>query len=411
MDSRRCVRPGLNASPSYDGSAFARDGVVLVSINYRLGTYGWLPVDARPPISVCATRSRPCGGCRTTSRRSAATRQCHDLRRVGRRYERCRACSSARRRVAVPARPSCRAGTGFRSRCPTTPAGSAPRLPRCSASAHRCQALAEVDPSALIDALTAIDNAIRLAPDPGRWGATTIGRGGITGHIPVFDELIPEFPQAAVAAGASAGVPLLLGTTGREFTCSVWLPEPWTDHGGALPVVATRFGAGPDVVAAYVANHAGADAAHVFDQIASDAFFRKPHSVRRRSRTRRGSTHVHEFAGNSGFRSRRLPRTRTVDRVRRCATRTRSPAPTRRSRSPTTCTRRGSLRHRRARLAVVRLRWTVASSTPAVDDQHAPGRPISPRGVVPDRSRGRHRVVTSSAAFGRRRRLPMAGRK
>jgi para-nitrobenzyl esterase len=36
---------GCNASPWYRGESFARDGVVLVSINYRLGIEGFLPVE------------------------------------------------------------------------------------------------------------------------------------------------------------------------------------------------------------------------------------------------------------------------------------------------------------------------------------------------------------------------------
>ena len=36
---------GNSAIPEYDGHAFARDGVVLVSVNYRLGVdgFGYLP--------------------------------------------------------------------------------------------------------------------------------------------------------------------------------------------------------------------------------------------------------------------------------------------------------------------------------------------------------------------------------
>jgi para-nitrobenzyl esterase len=39
---------GCNASPWYRGGPFARDGVVLVSINYRLGAEGFLELDGAP---------------------------------------------------------------------------------------------------------------------------------------------------------------------------------------------------------------------------------------------------------------------------------------------------------------------------------------------------------------------------
>lgn len=39
---------GSSADPTYDGTAFARDGVVLVSVNYRLGTEGFLHLAGVP---------------------------------------------------------------------------------------------------------------------------------------------------------------------------------------------------------------------------------------------------------------------------------------------------------------------------------------------------------------------------
>jgi len=47
-------RTGSNAVPTYDGSAFARDGVVFVSINYRLGVEGFADLPGAPP-----NRGRP----------------------------------------------------------------------------------------------------------------------------------------------------------------------------------------------------------------------------------------------------------------------------------------------------------------------------------------------------------------
>ncbi|GAB3644531.1 carboxylesterase/lipase family protein [Glycomyces tarimensis] len=40
---------GSTRSPMYDGSAFARDGVVLVTLNYRLGVPGFLDLPGAPP--------------------------------------------------------------------------------------------------------------------------------------------------------------------------------------------------------------------------------------------------------------------------------------------------------------------------------------------------------------------------
>lgn len=39
---------GTGAAAAYDGTSFARDGVVVVNVNYRLGVPGWLHVDGAP---------------------------------------------------------------------------------------------------------------------------------------------------------------------------------------------------------------------------------------------------------------------------------------------------------------------------------------------------------------------------
>ena len=64
---------GSGSASSYDGSAFARDGVVYVSVNYRLGADGFLSCPTGPTTAACSTRSPPWNGCATTSRPSAAT--------------------------------------------------------------------------------------------------------------------------------------------------------------------------------------------------------------------------------------------------------------------------------------------------------------------------------------------------
>lgn len=65
---------GSSAVPLYDGAAFARDGVVLVSLNYRLGVEGFGVFPDAPANRGCSTSSRRSAGCGTTSRRSAAIR-------------------------------------------------------------------------------------------------------------------------------------------------------------------------------------------------------------------------------------------------------------------------------------------------------------------------------------------------
>lgn len=65
---------GSADDPAYDGNRLARDGgLVVVTLNYRVGIEGFLQIEGRPPTVVCSTRSPPWSGCATTSPPSAAT--------------------------------------------------------------------------------------------------------------------------------------------------------------------------------------------------------------------------------------------------------------------------------------------------------------------------------------------------
>lgn len=65
----------VGSGSGYDGSRFARDGVLCVTLNYRLGAEGFLYLGEATanPTWVCSTRLPPWSGCRRTSPRSAAT--------------------------------------------------------------------------------------------------------------------------------------------------------------------------------------------------------------------------------------------------------------------------------------------------------------------------------------------------
>ncbi len=75
---------GSGAVPVYDGEGLAKRGWSSSCFNYRVGVLGFLAHPAliggerrgrRRATTDCSTRWRRCGGCATTSRRSAATRR------------------------------------------------------------------------------------------------------------------------------------------------------------------------------------------------------------------------------------------------------------------------------------------------------------------------------------------------
>jgi para-nitrobenzyl esterase len=65
---------GSGSVGAYDGTAFARDGVVCVTINYRLAAEGFLFLGDGIANLGLLDQLAPCGGCRRTSPRSAVTR-------------------------------------------------------------------------------------------------------------------------------------------------------------------------------------------------------------------------------------------------------------------------------------------------------------------------------------------------
>ena len=75
---------GSTSEPRQDGTHLAQQGVVVVSMNYRLGIFGFLGASGAgkgvrttmpPGITACSIRWRRCSGCMTTLRHSAAIRE------------------------------------------------------------------------------------------------------------------------------------------------------------------------------------------------------------------------------------------------------------------------------------------------------------------------------------------------
>ncbi|MEV6483441.1 carboxylesterase family protein [Streptomyces sp. NPDC051576] len=250
---------GSAASPWYDGAAFARDGVVLVSIGYRLGIEGFLHLDDAPdnrgvldwiaaltwvrdnieafggdPGKVTVAGQSAGGGAAQTL---MATPSAHGL---------FRAAISQSGAVRSPQLPRDALADSAR----LTERTGVPAL----ASALRD--LTDDELLALQDALATPDAGLALAPF-------------------ADGELIPLPVPDAFAAGTTAPVPLLLGFTRHEFNPPAGTTPPPAPP-EAVQAMLGNHGLDPTAVGEYLALRADEDPAQSMGQALTDAIFRGP---------------------------------------------------------------------------------------------------------------------------------------
>ncbi|MBN9311316.1 carboxylesterase family protein [Devosia sp.] len=287
------------ASPWYDGSAFARDGVVLVSINYRVGAPGFLYLDdgvanlglldqiaaltwVRDNIAVFGGDP----GNVTVFGESAGALSVGTL-------------------LAMPAARNLfhRATVESGGAQIVTTAATAERIGR------RLAKLLEVEPTRAaiaaqpVERIVAAQNALRgelsTARDPQFWGEVLLH--GLP-WAPVIDgEVIPAPPLDLVRAGASAGIDLLVGSNTEEWRLFL-VPGGAIDQIPQAALAGMVAATGLPVekgLAAYGELHPGASPGDLFAAVMTDWYWHIP--ARRLADTHvgaaaGGTTYMYEFA-------------------------------------------------------------------------------------------------------------------
>ncbi|MCX4092510.1 carboxylesterase/lipase family protein [Nocardia sp. alder85J] len=268
---------GSNALPIYDGGTFARDGVVTVSINYRLGLSGFAAVPGAPlnrgihdqiaalrwvQENITAFGGDP--GNVTVFGESAGAMSVVNLI----------ASPAARglfRRAIVQSGNASGVAAAGDARL------TAIRLAEKLDIEPTPTAFGAVPPERLQAAQDAIALDLMTKPDPDRWGATVITGGlGIMSFFPVIDgDLLPARPLDLITSQPDRAVPLVIGWNREEFrffTFPAGLDAGITD--ATLPLMLPRYGIDPAVADLYAAHRPGASAADLFAAIASDLVFR-----------------------------------------------------------------------------------------------------------------------------------------
>ena len=291
---------GANSIATYDGTSFARDGVVLVGVNYRLGVPGFAVLDGAPTnlglrdqlaaLEWVRENAAAFGGDAenvTIFGESAGGMSIATLMASP-------AAKGLFHRAIVESGGATAACTIEDARLVSAEIADQLGLPPTA------EAFAAADPDDVLKAQTAVALAIQADPDPQRWGASIMRGGlGIMSLFPVVDgDVVPDVPQAGIAAGSAAGMPLLIGTTQEEyrlFLVSTGLAASVTTE--VLPLLAARFGWPEGAIETFTANRPDASAGDIASAILTEAAFRVPTMMLATAQHAAGGTvHAYELA-------------------------------------------------------------------------------------------------------------------
>jgi para-nitrobenzyl esterase len=272
---------GNCAIPVYDGHAFARDGVVFVAFNYRLGAEGFALLPDAPANrglldqiaalewirdNISAFGGNPANV--TIAGESAGAMSAITLLTMP-------AAAGLFSKVIAQSGSVQAAAEPGDAALVTAELGLAlgNELTENDVSAA---GIAELGTDTLIKAQVAVRDALAADPDPARFGATIVA--GSMAFVPVIDgEVLPVHPLAAITSGAGAQVPLLIGTNADEFRFFLMPPGTIdTISADLLGFLAGAIGATSEVIARYQGNRPGASAGDVFAAMLTDKFFRLP---------------------------------------------------------------------------------------------------------------------------------------
>ncbi|WP_318200653.1 carboxylesterase/lipase family protein [Streptomyces sp. SCL15-4] len=277
---------GSSAVPVYDGSAFARDGVVFVSVNYRLGVegYGLFP-DAPPNPGLRDQFAALCWVHQTIAAFGG------DPDRITLCGQSAGAISTGVLLAAPRTRGLIRRAVLQSGPPEVSDRDKVRRMVRRMAARLRVPATAE--------AFAAVDRGLllRAQAEAGRLGGPVLG--GPAFGIVVDGDLVPRDPLKALTdGGAAPDAELLMGWTRDEYR--LWLAPGGllerVDRLGAVALAGAmaRCHAGHDIPRGYRLLHPGAGTAEIVGQMVTDHLLRVP--LHRLADARPGACHLYEFA-------------------------------------------------------------------------------------------------------------------
>ncbi|MER8186020.1 carboxylesterase family protein [Kitasatospora sp. NPDC094015] len=287
---------GSGSLPMYDGHALAREGVVVVTLNYRLGAEGFLDLPGVTPNRGLLDQVAALTWVRDNIAGFGGA--CDNVTLFG---QSAGAMSIAALLAVPPARGLFRrailqSGAAHHTHGRPTADLVRARLAEALGVEPTPGAIGAVPVEALLAAQQQLRAAVTAQPDPERWGEVALN---LMPFEPVVDgEILRQDPLAAVRAGSAAGIDLLIGTTTEEFHLYL-APTALLDAvpEAALPHLAARYGLPREGLAVYRAGRPGASPGELAAAVATDWFYRIP-AVRlaeAHARHRSGATYLYEF--------------------------------------------------------------------------------------------------------------------
>ncbi|RAX46178.1 carboxylesterase/lipase family protein [Arthrobacter sp. AQ5-06] len=263
---------GSPASPWYDGAGFNRDGVVTVSISYRLGFdgFGWIEdaphnrgiLDWMLALQWVQDHIASFGG---------------DPSRVT------IAGQSAGGGAVLTLLATKGAEKLFARGYSISGAAADIPLEKAEAAGRELAGKAGVEPniagfsSLREEQILSLQGGVGLEADPDASDPMAPMVALVTGGLtfgPVIDgQLLTDTVENLLRNGAGADKPLVLGSTDHEFNMAMAQHEAPLAGVDPVPLL-SRFGASPELIEEYRAQHAGLSTAGLLGQFITDSMFR-----------------------------------------------------------------------------------------------------------------------------------------
>lgn len=279
---------GSSGDPGYDASLIAREGLVVVSLNYRVGVEGFAHLDGAPDN-------------RGLLDQLAALRWVQqNIARFGGDPDQVTVCgqSAGAGSIATLLAMPLAAGLFRRAIAQSVPGLYCTPALAADVSAHLANrlgteataaGLAKIDPKQVADEIDVIGSELPALAH--RWGR--LARTGVA-FLPVVDgDVVPDVPWRALADGRAAGVELITGHTKDEFRLFLAMGGMLGKINQKAASTALRgLAPGSEGEKAYRKSFPYASAETLFELVQSDTAFRMP------------SLHLaeaHTAAGGTGF--------------------------------------------------------------------------------------------------------------